>query len=71
MQGHGLLVNCLTEFVTTLCRSCKGWPRWIVSPEMCRTRICSTYTSTINDIVLDKTKQGLMVPNPDSIVGLF
>ena len=30
---------------------------------MCRTPICSTYTSTIDDIVLDKFKQGLMVPN--------
>ena len=64
MEGHGLHIDCLGEFVTTLCRSCEGWPTWIVNPAMCSTPICSTYTSTINDIVLDKFKQGLMVPSP-------
>jgi len=67
VEGHGLHIHCLSEFVTTLCRSCEGWPRFVVSPEMCRTPICSTYTSTINNIVLDKFKQGLMVPNPRSL----
>jgi hypothetical protein len=42
VEGHGLHIHCLNEFVTTLCRLCEGWPRFVVSPEMCRTPICST-----------------------------
>ena len=67
-EDQGLQIHCLSEFVTTLwvvllafCRSCNGWPTWAVSPAMCSTPTCSIHTSTINDMVLAKTKEGLMV----------